>query len=153
MCGVRVCVCVSVVVLASSSASSRSPPLSSLLYCESPAPAAVSLKAAAQAPTSLTMGASVGKSLSIGGVAVTVVRQIGEGGFADIFLATAAQPGNGKKGPPDAKKFALKRMLVQREDQEKQKLAKWEFQLNVHDQAHTHADSSSKCTAVWHSSL
>ena len=33
------------------------------------------------------MGASVGKSLSIGGVDVAVVRQIGEGGYGKVFLA------------------------------------------------------------------
>jgi len=68
------------------------------------------------------MGASVGKTVTVGGVEATILKQVGEGGFADIFLARAAAD--------NKKRFAVKRMLVQKDDKEKQKLAQWEFQVN-----------------------
>ena len=68
------------------------------------------------------MGASVGKTVTFNGHEFTVLKSIGEGGFADIFLVRSER---------DRHYRALKRMVVAREDTEKQKWAKWEFQINV----------------------
>lgn len=71
------------------------------------------------------MGASVGKTVSFNGHEFSILKSIGEGGFADIFLVRSEQ---------DRRLRALKRMAVQQDDEEKNKVAKWEFQLNVRKQ-------------------
>lgn len=85
---------------------------------------------------SSSMGASVGKTVSLSSGDVTILKLIGEGGFAEIFLVRSER---------DKKIRALKRMVVAREDQEKHKIAKWEFQINVsfnHTRGATHPPQS-----------
>ena len=90
------------------------------------------------------MGASVGKSLTISGIEVTLLKQVGSGGFADIFLAS-------RKG--DSKpRYALKRMYAQKGDAEKSRVCKWEYQVNQRMIKHPNLVSCVGAQCVEHSS-
>lgn len=94
------------------------------------------------------VGASPGRTLQVGGWEVTVGRALGEGGFADLFLAQArpiaanaatAAPAGGNAPNGDAgriRAMALKRMRVARDDHEKHHIAHWEMLMNVRFKQH-----------------
>lgn len=82
------------------------------------------------------MGQSVGKSVTINGRSVDVIKQLGSGGFADIFLVIDSKT---------KVKYALKRLVVQKGDEQKKRVAQWSVRrvtvhtyIRMHMHAYTH---------------